>query len=92
MFITIFILTLFAVFIVISVISGLFITILNRIASLFMHFRRNRSNNKGDTAAGNSNPPHQTMRAKRGGKHKVIDSSDGEYVDFEEIKRGQEFQ
>lgn len=67
--------------ILLSFFSNLLITILDWLARPFRRRKRTGSNSYSENSA-----PHQTMHARNRKRKKVIDSDDGEYVDFEEIK------
>ncbi len=69
---------------------GLFFNVLGSILNWFLGLFR-RSGKTGNGNDGNSSyddrTPRQTMHSQSRRKRKVIDSDDGEYVDFEEVKR-----
>ncbi len=83
MLISVIVIALIATFAVI----GLFFNVLGSILNWFLGlFRRDRQT--ADNDSGNERPQmRQNMHGQNRKKRKVIDSDDGEYVDFEEVKR-----
>lgn len=85
------IITIILLFIALSVLAFFHNIILAVLSAFFGLFKRNRKescNTENSNSSGSSRPNATTMHSTSyRKKRKVFDSSDGEYVDFEEVEQ-----